>query len=144
MAAAGDVSGGGGHEWPLGGPRWGDGAVSELDGGGGCTALWTQEMSPNDSLKTVFMLFEFYIWEKPHNIYLVLLLIFFFNYEVSRASPVAQTVKRLSAMQERWVRSPGGEDPLEKGMATHCSILAWEISWTEEPGGLQSTGSQRA
>ena len=46
-------------------------------------------------------------------------------------------------MQETWVWSLGWEDPLEKGMATHSSILAWRIPWTEEPGGLQSTGSQR-
>ena len=45
-------------------------------------------------------------------------------------------------MQETWVRSLGREDPLEKEMATHCSVLAWRIPWTEEPGGLQSTGSQ--
>ena len=53
---------------------------------------------------------------------------------------VAQTVKNLLAMQETQVRSLGGEDPLEKGMATHSSILAWRIPWTEEPGGLQSMG----
>ena len=58
-------------------------------------------------------------------------------------SPVAQTVKRLPAMQETQVRFLGREDPLEKEMATHSSILAWEITWTEEPGGLQSLGSQR-
>ena len=46
-------------------------------------------------------------------------------------------------MQETWVRPVGGEDPLEKGMATRSSILAWEIPWTEEPGGLQSMRSQR-
>ena len=46
-------------------------------------------------------------------------------------------------MQETWVRSLGQEDPLEKEMATHSSVLAWRIPWTEEPGGLQSTGSQR-
>ena len=57
--------------------------------------------------------------------------------------PVAQTVKSLPAMQETQVRSLGWEDPLEKGMATHSSILAWEIPWTEEPGGLQSMGLQR-
>ena len=56
---------------------------------------------------------------------------------------VAQTVKTLPAMQETHVRSLGHEDPVEKGMATHSSILAWRILWTEEPGGLQSTGSQR-
>ena len=55
----------------------------------------------------------------------------------------AQVVKNLRAMQKSQVRSLGQEDPLEKGMATHSSILAWEIPWTEEPGGLQSMGSQR-
>ena len=54
---------------------------------------------------------------------------------------MAQEVKCLPAMWETWVRSPGWEDPLEKEMATHSSILAWEITWTEEPGGLQSMGS---
>jgi len=52
-------------------------------------------------------------------------------------------VKNLPAMQEIWVWSLGQEDPLEEDMATHSSILAWRISWTEEPGGLQSTGLQR-
>ena len=52
-------------------------------------------------------------------------------------------VKNLPAMQETWVRSLGQEDILEKGMATHFSILAWKILWTEEPGRLQSMGSQR-
>ena len=59
------------------------------------------------------------------------------------ASLVTQIVKNLLAMQETQVPSLGGEDPLEKGMAIHPSILAWRIQWTEEPGGLQSTGSQR-
>ena len=61
-----------------------------------------------------------------------------------RASPVAQSLKNLPAVQETWVRSLGWEEPLEKEMATYSSILAWKISWTEEPGGLQSMGSQRA
>ena len=52
-------------------------------------------------------------------------------------------VKNLPAAQETCVRSLGQEDPLEKGMATHSSILAWRILWTEEPGRLQSMGSQR-
>ena len=52
-------------------------------------------------------------------------------------------VKNLSAMQETQVRSLGQENPLEKEMATHSSILAWRIPWTEQPGGLQSMGSQR-
>ena len=56
---------------------------------------------------------------------------------------LAQSVKNLPAVQETWVRSLGQEDPLEKEMATHSSILAWKISWTEKPGGLQSVGSQR-
>ena len=51
--------------------------------------------------------------------------------------------KELPAMQETWVQSLGQEDPLEKGMATHSSILAWRIPWTEEPDGLQSMGPQR-
>ena len=52
---------------------------------------------------------------------------------------MAQRLQRLSAMRETWVRSLGREDSLEKEMATHSSILAWRIPWTEEPGGLQST-----
>ena len=56
---------------------------------------------------------------------------------------VAQMVNNLPAMQKTWVRSLSWEDSLEKEMATHSSILAWEIPWTEEPGGLQSMGSQR-
>ena len=56
---------------------------------------------------------------------------------------MAQMVTNLPAMQETWVRSLVGEDPLEKEMATHSRILAWEIPCTEEPGGLQPTGSQR-
>ena len=58
-------------------------------------------------------------------------------------SLVAQRLKRLPPMQESWVRSLGQEDPLEKEMVTHSSILAWRISWTEKPGRLRSTGSQR-
>ena len=59
-------------------------------------------------------------------------------------SLVAQTVKNPPAMQEMWVRSLGREDPLEKEMATLSSTLAWRIPWTEEPGGLQSMGSQES
>ena len=57
---------------------------------------------------------------------------------------MAQMVKNLPAMQETWVPSLCWEDPLEEGMATHSSILAWKIPWTEGPGGLQSMGSQTA
>ena len=56
---------------------------------------------------------------------------------------MAQRVKRLPAMQETWGRSLGQEDPLEKEMATHSSILAWRIPWTEEPGRLQFMSLQR-
>ena len=59
-------------------------------------------------------------------------------------SLVAQSVKNLPALQETWVRSLDSEDPVEKEMATHSSIFAWRISWTEEPGGLQSMGSQES
>ena len=59
------------------------------------------------------------------------------------ASLVAQRLKRLPGMQETLVRSLGWEDPLEKEMATHSSTLAWRIPWREEPGRLQSMGSQR-
>ena len=58
-------------------------------------------------------------------------------------SLVAQMVKHLSTIQETWVQSLGQEDPLEKQMATHSSVLAWKIAWTEEPGRLQSMGLQR-
>ena len=61
----------------------------------------------------------------------------------SRASLVAQMVKNPPAMQETWLRSLGWGDPLEKRMATHASILAWRIPWTEEPEGLQSMRLQR-
>ena len=61
----------------------------------------------------------------------------------TRASLVAQTVKNLPAMWETWVRSLGWEDPLEKRIATHSSILVWRIPWIEEPGRLQSMESQR-
>ena len=59
-----------------------------------------------------------------------------------RASLAAQMVNNLPPMQETWGRSLGREDPLEKGMALRSSVLAWRIPWTEEPGGLQSMGSQ--
>ena len=60
-----------------------------------------------------------------------------------RASLVAQRLKRLLPMQETRIQSLGQEDPLEKEMVTHSSILAWRIPWTEKPGRLQSMGSQR-
>ena len=74
----------------------------------------------------------------------VLFLLFFFLQNLHIGLPWwLKTVKRLPIMWETWVQSPGWEDPLEKEMATHSTILAWRMPWTEEPGGLQSTGSQR-
>ena len=67
----------------------------------------------------------------------------YLTYMQSGASLVAQRLKHLPGMQEIRVRSLGWEDPLEKEMATHSSTLAWRIPWREEPGRLQSTGSQR-
>ena len=69
--------------------------------------------------------------------------LFLFELRFSCPSLVAQLIKNLPAVQEMQVRSLGWEDPVEKEMATHSSILTWKISWTEEPGGLQSTGLQR-
>ena len=63
--------------------------------------------------------------------------------QYSWASLVVQLVKNPPAMWETWVRSLGWKDPLKEGMATHSSILDWRIPWTEEPGGLETTGSQR-
>ena len=57
---------------------------------------------------------------------------------------IAQSVKNLPAMQEIWVRFLGQEDPLEKEMASHSSMLAWRIPWTEDPRGIQSMGSQES
>ena len=64
--------------------------------------------------------------------------------EMLGASLMAQIIKSLPAMQKTQVQSLGWEDPLEKEMAIHSSILAWKISWTEEPGGLQSLGLQKS
>ena len=61
----------------------------------------------------------------------------------AKTSLVSQLLKSPPSMRETWVQSMGWEDPLEKEMATHSSIRAWRIPWTEEPGGLQSMGSQR-
>ena len=74
------------------------------------------------------------------------ILVFFFSIRLLAffwASLVVQMVKNPPAMWETWVRSLGWEDPLEKGTATHSSILAWRIPWTGEPAGLQSMGSER-
>ena len=68
---------------------------------------------------------------------------FSISHEIFEIFLVAQMVKNLPAMQVTWVQSLSQENPLEKGVATHSSILAWEIPWTEEPGSLQSIGLQR-
>ena len=65
-------------------------------------------------------------------------------YLITWGSPGGSAIKNLPAMQETWVPSLDEEDPPEKGMATYSSVLAWEITWTEKPGGLQSMGLQRA
>ena len=70
----------------------------------------------------------------------LLFVLLYFPKSIPRASLVAPMVKNLPAVRETWVQSLGWEDPLEKGMATHSSILAWRIPWTEEPGELQSMG----
>ena len=74
----------------------------------------------------------------------VLFQVFFKLSTEDMASLVAQSVKNLPAVQETGLPSLGREDPLEKEMATHSSVPAWEIPWTEEPGGLQSMGSQES
>ena len=67
-----------------------------------------------------------------------------YAFHYSSGSPVVQPVKNMPTMPEAWVQSQGWKDLLEKGMATHSSILAWRIPWTDESGGLQSMGSQKA
>ena len=85
---------------------------------------------------------NYLLWQNTHNLKFAILTIFKCTVQWYWASLVAQTVKNLPAMQETWVWSLGQEDFLEKGMATHSSIHAWRIPWTEEPGGLQSMRSQ--
>ena len=70
------------------------------------------------------------------------IILLFLRLHPSTVPPVAQMVKRLPAMWDTWVQSLNWEDPLEKETATHSSTLAWEVPWTEEPGRLQSVGSQ--
>ena len=77
-------------------------------------------------------------WQHPHSAFILLKYL-----SGLTISLVAQMVKRLSIMRETRVQSLGWEDPLEKEMAIHSSTIAWKIPWTEEPGRLQSMGSQR-
>ena len=96
-------------------------------------------------LKTLYLYpSDFYITNYLHTLTWWTLIIYPKIRELTRgfSSLVAQMVKNLSAMPETQVRSLDSEDPLAKGIATHSSILAWRIPWTDEPGGLQSMGSQ--
>ena len=79
---------------------------------------------------------------RPQPVHLFIWLLICILYH-TLTSLVAQTVKRLSTVRETWVRALGWEDPLEKEMAIHSTTIAWKIPWTEEPGRLQSMGSQR-
>ena len=81
--------------------------------------------------------FIYLILRKSKQIIIILIL-----YGETAESRVVQLVKNLSAMEAIWVQSLDQEDPLEEELATHSSILAWKIPWTEEPGGLQYVGSQ--
>ena len=76
-------------------------------------------------------------------IYIYTLLMYTYMLKGFSGGSVVKNLPVVQEMQEMWVRSLGGEDPLEVGMATHSSILAWKTPWSEEPGGLWSMGSQR-
>ena len=78
------------------------------------------------------------ILSKKNNVRIIVIII-----RTCRASQVVQRVKNLPAIHETWVQSLSWDDPLEEGTATHSSVLAWRIPWTEEPGGQQSVGLQR-
>ena len=89
------------------------------------------------------MLFNIFFNEKSYSYLSTLQILFYVVCKYYLASLVAQMVNNLPVMQETRFQSLGREDPLEKGMATHSSILAWRIPWTVEPGRLQSMGAQR-
>ena len=77
-------------------------------------------------------------------LFFILRLYFLCIFTYNMASLVAQIVKNLPAMWDTWVQSLSGEDPLEKGMATHSNVLAWRIPWTEKPGGLCPWGRKES
>ena len=112
--------------------------------------LWISGTNPTKLWCCVILLIFFWTWF-PTILWrifaffkgVVLIYSFHFLYYLCWAFLVTQTVKNLPAMQETQVQSLGQEDPLEKGMAAHSSILAWSFPWTEEPGRIQSMGSQR-
>ena len=87
--------------------------------------------------------FIIFLIEYTHILYVLNTKHFPSDFEYNGAYLVVQMAKILPAMQKTQIQPLGKGDPLEKGMATHSSILAWRIPWTEEPGGLQSMGSQR-
>ena len=100
-------------------------------------------MLNRSSILAVFLILEGKISVFYHWIWCLLWLFHTWLLLCHWSKQVTQTAKNLPAMQETWVWSLGWEDPLEKGMASHSSILAWRIPWTEEPGGLESMGLQR-
>ena len=100
----------------------------------GCKESDTTSWLNNNNLQMTFFS-VFWLWDYSYK--------HLNQYRAFRASLVAQMVKNLPAMWETWVQSLGQEDPLEKELTIHSSILAWRILWTEKPGGLQSVGSQR-
>ena len=101
-----------------------------------CQQIWKTSQWPQDWERSVFIPISKRGNAKECSNYCTFVLISHAN----RASLVVQRLKRLPAMCETWIQSLGWEDPLEKETATHSSILAWRIPWTEEIGGLQSTG----
>ena len=123
-------------------------AVSSVQNDGAVKAFGSES-----SYHIIFLLNQKKNWDKREMLLIIFPLIkavlwgclrqLFKEHLDKRTSLVAHVVKNLPAMQETQIPSLGWEDPLEKEMAAHSSILGWRIPWTEEPGGLQSTGSQR-
>ena len=99
---------------------------------------WTYSQGSNGGIKRLSL----NIWLYPTYVWCEYIIDYKLDLGFSGPFLVAQLVKNLPAMQETWFQSLGWEDPLEKEMATHFTILAWKISWTEESGGLQSMGLQ--
>ena len=105
--------------------------------------LKVKELPTDDQTQYQFSEFPFTMKPTSRRSTLLRSLDFSFSIIVSKGFPGGSAVKYLPAVQETWVLSLGWEDPLEKEMATHPNILAWEIPWREKPGELQSMGSQR-
>ena len=103
-----------------------------------------------ESVTTKMSISSFHLWQNCVYVFLVdnamiiwnknIFLLLWLTYIFVRSSLIAQLVKNLLVVQETWVQSLGGEDPVEKEMATHSSLLAWKIPWTEESGGFRSMG----